>query len=82
MSKKEIKLVANTLVIALGIYIAIFFAMAYIIMVAYNNSLPDMNDNYKTMSYSTALWFTLLLSGIGVYIKSNCGSKYKHHFVE
>lgn len=78
---KEVRIVANATVIAVVVYALLFFVMAYIVMSTYNNSIPYMNDNYKAIDYSTALWFTLFLSVIGLYIKSHCGREYKHYIM-
>lgn len=59
------------------LFIASFFLFAYLIMVAYNNSVPKMSDQHKEIDYTTALWFTLLINIIALYFKCGCGTNWK-----
>ncbi len=81
MSTNQVQIVANATVIAILMYIMLFLLMAYLIMVTYNNSIPNMNEAYKPIDFQTALWFTLFLSLIGLYVKSDCGHSWKRQFM-
>lgn len=68
-----VQISANATVVNILIYIIIFFLMGFIVMTSYNYSLPMMNENYKPIDYQTALCFTILLSAVAFYVKSNAG---------
>ena len=61
----------------LVLFVISFFLFAYLIMVAYNNSVPKMSDQHKEIDYNTALWFTLLINILALYFKCGCGTKWK-----
>lgn len=58
------------LVLLLVFALISFFLMAGLIMLTYNNSIPVMNNNWKEMSYKTAMIFTLFVAFISVYFRS------------
>ena len=50
--------------------VALFFLMAALIMVTYNNSISKMNNNWKVINYETSMVFTLFLMFIGLFFRS------------
>lgn len=72
---------ANATVINILLSIIVFFLMGFVVMTSYNYSIPVMNENYKPIDYQTALYFTILLTAIGFYVKSDAGHAYKHHIM-
>ena len=81
VSISKMQFISNTILLLTIIYILIFFLISFIIMTAYNNSIPEINDSYKQMNYSTSIWFTILLSTIGLYIHGRCGVSYRQYII-
>lgn len=50
--------------------VLMFLLTAFLIMLTYNNSIPQMNPNWNKIDYRRALIFTLFLS----LIFSGCGN--------
>lgn len=44
---------------------AAFFILSALIMVTYNNSITNMNNNWKTINYKDSMVFTLFLIFVG-----------------
>ena len=63
-------------ILALLMWAAVFFIVAALIMVTYNNSIVKMNDSWKKIDYKVAMIFTLFLMFIFpsgyVYVAKDC----------
>lgn len=73
LSLKQSESILKSFLYGFFVFLITFFIMAYLLMVSYNYSIPQMNDQYKQIQYITALWFTLFIAIIGLYVKCNCG---------
>jgi hypothetical protein len=73
-SLKQTDQVIQSFFVGFFAFLVTFFIMAYLLMASYNHSIVQMNDNYKPINYDTALWFTLMIAVIGIYVKCNCGT--------
>jgi ABC-type sulfate transport system permease component len=59
------------------VFFVTFFLTAYLIMVSYNNSIPEMSEQHKPIHFIPAMWFTLFICVISIYFKCNCGLSWK-----
>lgn len=72
--------VENALISGLKMFIGLivmFFLTAALLMVTYNNSIPEMSDQHKPINFMTAMWFTLFILVLSIYFKCNCGLSWR-----
>ncbi len=57
----DIDLNFKNVVLLLLLSVSVFFVFSFLIMYTYNNSIVKMNNNWKPLTFETAIMFTLFL---------------------